>query len=432
MSDYYGKVRETAAWLKERFGKPPDVAIVLGSGLGELTRALNDAVTCAYADVPNWPASAVVGHAGQLVVGTIRGKRVAALSGRAHFYEGHDLRTVTFGVRALATFGVRTIILTNAAGGINLTFKPGTLMLMDDHINLLGSNPLVGPNDERFGPRFPDMTEVYSNRLRTIAVEAASSLGQPLARGIYVALHGPSYETPAEIRFLRTIGADAVGMSTVPEAIVARHMGLEVLGISCITNPAAGVLPKPLVHDEVMEVANRVRAEFSALPAAPESERRHGQRRSGPERRDERAWQPVLIDSGVQDTFAPEDGLLAAARAAREFAQAPYSRFKVGAALETVEGVLVTGCNIENATYGLTLCAERVALVKALSDGVNVFTRIAVVADTQAPTPPCGPCRQLLWEYCGDIEILLGNLQTLTGRYRLSSLLPLPFDRRLL
>jgi purine-nucleoside phosphorylase len=265
MSDYYTRVQETAAWLKKRYGAPPDVAIVLGSGLGEFTKALHPAVTCAYADVPNWPASAVVGHAGQLVVGTIRGKRVAALSGRAHFYEGHDLRTVTFGVRALATFGVRAIILTNAAGGINLTFKPGTLMLMDDHINLLGSNPLIGPNEERFGPRFPDMTEVYSNRLRTIAVEAAAALGQPLARGIYVALHGPSYETPAEIRFLRTIGADAVGMSTVPEAIVARHMGLEVLGISCITNPAAGVLPKPLVHDEVMETANRVRAEFSAL-----------------------------------------------------------------------------------------------------------------------------------------------------------------------
>jgi len=265
MSDYYGKVRETAAWLKERYGKPPDVAIVLGSGLGEFTRALNDAVTCAYADVPNWPASAVVGHAGQLVVGTIRGKRVAALSGRAHFYEGHDLRTVTFGVRALATFGVRTIILTNAAGGINLTFKPGTLMLMDDHINLLGSNPLVGPNDERFGPRFPDMTEVYSNRLRTIAVEAASSLGQPLARGIYVALHGPSYETPAEIRFLRTIGADAVGMSTVPEAIVARHMGIEVLGVSCISNMAAGILPQPLTEEEVIETTHRVRDQFIAL-----------------------------------------------------------------------------------------------------------------------------------------------------------------------
>jgi purine-nucleoside phosphorylase len=263
--DYHAKVHETAAWLKAHHGTPPDVAIVLGSGLGEFTRSLADAVTCAYGEVPHWPASAVVGHAGQLVVGTIHGRRVAALSGRAHFYEGHDLRTVTFGVRALAAFGVRTIILTNAAGGINLTFKPGTLMLIDDHINLLGSNPLVGPNEERFGPRFPDMTEVYSHRLRTIAVEAASTLGQRLARGVYVAVHGPSYETPAEIRFLRTIGADAVGMSTVPEAIVARHMGLEVLGISCITNPAAGVLPQPLVHDEVMAVANRVRGEFSAL-----------------------------------------------------------------------------------------------------------------------------------------------------------------------
>jgi cytidine deaminase len=173
------------------------------------------------------------------------------------------------------------------------------------------------------------------------------------------------------------------------------------------------------------------RSAVSGSPA-PEGERRQRQRREGGDRRDERAWQPVLLDTGPVDSFSPDEGLLIAARAAREFAQAQYSKFKVGAALETVEGVLVTGCNIENATYGLTLCAERVALVKALSDGVSVFTRIAVVADTQVPTPPCGPCRQLLWEYCGDIEILLGNLQTLTGRYRLSSLLPLPFDRRLL
>ena len=265
MPDYYTKVHETAGWLRQRHKTPPDVAIVLGSGLGGFTGGLTDAIADPYAEIPHWPASAVVGHAGQLVVGAVKGKRVAALSGRAHFYEGHDLRTITFGIRALAAFGVKTVILTNAAGGINLTFKPGTLMLIDDHINLLGSNPLVGPNDERFGPRFPDMTEVYSLRLRTIAAEAAAALGQPLARGIYVALHGPSYETPAEIRFLRTIGGDAVGMSTVPEAIVARHMGVEVLGISCITNPAAGVLPRPLVHDEVMEVANRVRAEFSAL-----------------------------------------------------------------------------------------------------------------------------------------------------------------------
>jgi purine-nucleoside phosphorylase len=265
VTEYFEKVQATAAWLRDRHGEAPGIGIVLGSGLGEFTRAMKAAVSCAYSDVPNWPASAVIGHAGQLVVGTIAGKRVAALSGRVHYYEGHDLRTVTFAIRAMAAFGVRTLILTNAAGGINLAFKPGTLMLMDDHINLLGSNPLVGPNEERFGPRFPDMTEVYSRRLRDIAMAAAANVGVALARGVYVAVHGPSYETPAEIRAFRTLGADAVGMSTVPEAIVARHMGLDVLGISCITNPAAGVLPQPLVHDEVMEVARRVRGEFSAL-----------------------------------------------------------------------------------------------------------------------------------------------------------------------
>ena len=263
--NYYDKVQEAAEAVKKHIGVTPDVAIVLGSGLGEFTSALRDAVTCAYGKIPHWPASAVVGHAGQLVAGTIGGKRVAALSGRAHFYEGHDLQTVTFGTRVLGVLGVRTLILTNAAGGINLDFDPGTLMLMDDHLNLMGSNPLVGPNDDRFGPRFPDMTTVYSLRLRQVAEDAARATGVPLARGVYAALHGPSYETPAEIRYLRAIGADAVGMSTVPDAIVARHMGMDVLGISCITNPAAGVLPQPLVHDEVMEVARRVRGEFCAL-----------------------------------------------------------------------------------------------------------------------------------------------------------------------
>jgi purine-nucleoside phosphorylase len=262
---YYDRVEGAAAWLRERYGSPPDVAVVLGSGLGEFTRALQEAVACAYEDVPNWPAPAVVGHAGQLVVGSMAGRRVAALSGRVHYYEGHDLQTVTFAVRALGLFGVRQIILTNAAGGISGQLTPGTLMVIEDHINLMGSNPLVGPNEARFGTRFPDMTEVYSRRLRDAALDAAEHLGVRLARGVYVAVHGPSYETPAEIRFLRTIGADAVGMSTVPEAIVARHMGIDVLGISCITNAAAGVLPTPLVHDEVMEVARRVRAEFSAL-----------------------------------------------------------------------------------------------------------------------------------------------------------------------
>jgi purine-nucleoside phosphorylase len=190
---------------------------------------------------------------------------VAALAGRSHAYEGHDLRTVTFGVRVLGLLGVKTLILTNAAGGVNTGFASGALMVIDDHINLIGDNPLVGPNDERFGARFPDMTEVYSRRLRRIADEAGAATGLTLPHGVYAALKGPSYETPAEIRFLRTIGADAVGMSTVPEAIVARLMGMEVLGISCISNMAAGVLPQPLHHDEVMETTRRVRGQFTAL-----------------------------------------------------------------------------------------------------------------------------------------------------------------------
>lgn len=265
MPEYFEKVAETAEWLKRHGGAPPDVAVVLGSGLGEFADSLEESKTFAYSDIPHWPASAVIGHPGKLVIGTLAGRRVAALAGRVHFYEGHDLRTVTFSIRAVGRLGVKSVILTNAAGGINLAFKPGTLMVIDDHINLMGSNPLVGPNDERFGPRFPDMTHVYAKRLRDLAGDAARARGLALAHGVYVALHGPSYETPAEIRYLRTIGADAVGMSTVPEAIVARQMGIEVLGISCITNPAAGVLPKPLVHDEVMEVARRVRAEFASL-----------------------------------------------------------------------------------------------------------------------------------------------------------------------
>jgi purine-nucleoside phosphorylase len=209
--------------------------------------------------------STIVGHSGRLVIGNIGKRRVAALAGRAHFYEGHNLSTVAFAVRVMGRLGVKQLILTNAAGGINTGFAQGALMIIDDHINLLGSNPLIGANDDRLGARFPDMSEVYSSRLRRIADDAAAAAGVPVTHGIYVATHGPSYETPAEIRFFRTIGADAVGMSTVPEAIAARHMGLEVLGISCITNMAAGVLPGPLNHDEVMETARRVRGSFIAL-----------------------------------------------------------------------------------------------------------------------------------------------------------------------
>jgi purine-nucleoside phosphorylase len=261
---YYSQVQDAVEFIKRR-APQPDVAIVLGSGLGDFASRLRDATVLPYGDLPHWPASNVVGHDGRLVVGTLAGKTVAALSGRVHFYEGHDLRTVTFATRVIASLGVRTLILTNAAGGVNTALTPGTLMVIDDHINFLGTNPLVGSNEDRWGARFPDMTEIYSARLRAIADEAAKEQTVPIGHGVYIAVHGPSYETPAEIRAFRTLGADAVGMSTVPEAIVARHMGVEVLGISCISNAAAGVLPQPLDHNEVMEVARRVRGAFASL-----------------------------------------------------------------------------------------------------------------------------------------------------------------------
>ena len=263
---YIEEVDEAVAAVRKRAGSAvPDVAIVLGSGLGDFAGQLTDAVSIPYGDLPHWPASKVIGHEGRLVIGALAGKRVAALSGRAHFYEGHDLRTVTFAARVIGRLGVKALILTNAAGGINTALTPGMLMIMDDHINLLGSNPLVGANEDQFGARFPDMSEVYSKRLRGLADSVAQAQGLRIGHGVYVAVHGPSYETPAEIRAFRTMGADAVGMSTVPEAIVARHMGVEVLGISCITNAAAGVLPQPLNHSEVMEVARQVRGAFAAL-----------------------------------------------------------------------------------------------------------------------------------------------------------------------
>jgi purine-nucleoside phosphorylase len=261
----YDRALEAAAFLQQRCGAPPEAAIVLGSGLGAFADTLLDAEMVPYDTLPHWPPAAVVGHPGKLAVGLSGGGRVAALAGRAHYYEGHPLSTVTFATRVLGVWGVRALVLTNAAGGVNTSFQQGALMVIDDHLNLFGANPLMGPNDARFGPRFPDMTEVYSARLRRMADDAAASLGLTLAHGVYAGLHGPSYETPAEIRFLRAIGADAVGMSTVPEAIVARHMGMEVLGISCITNMAAGVLPQPLDHAEVMETAARVRHAFTAL-----------------------------------------------------------------------------------------------------------------------------------------------------------------------
>lgn len=266
MSDLLQTLDNAVSVLRQRAGQVPDVAIVLGSGLGDFADTLQGATVLAYDAIPEWPSSAVVGHAGKLVVGThASGARVAALAGRAHLYEGHHVSRAVFGVRAMVRWGVPRIVLTNAAGGINTAFTQGALMLIDDHINLLGANPLVGPNVDALGERFPDMTYVYDRDLRRLALDAAASVGVPLQRGVYLATLGPSYETPAEIRAFRTLGADAVGMSTVPEAIAARHMGAAVAGISCITNPAAGVLDEPLRHEDVMDTAARVRGQFIAL-----------------------------------------------------------------------------------------------------------------------------------------------------------------------
>ncbi len=261
----YDAVAEADKTVQERIGDVPDVAVVLGSGLGAFAGSLTDPVVVPYSIIPHWPASKIVGHAGELVAGGIGGRRVLALSGRAHVYEGHAMAVATFATRVLGLLGVKVLILTNAAGGINTSFAQGALMLISDHINLMGTNPLVGPNDERFGARFPDMTMAYSPRLRQVAREAAEAIRIKVEEGVYIAVTGPSYETPAEIRAFRVMGADAVGMSTVPETIVARHMGMEVAGISCITNMAAGVLPEPLVHEEVLATTARVRDQFIAL-----------------------------------------------------------------------------------------------------------------------------------------------------------------------
>ena len=249
---------EAAAWIRAELGDPPETAVVLGSGLGGVASQLADSASRAYADIPHWPVARVVGHAGRLVAGRAGGRRVLALAGRVHGYEGHDPARVAFPIRVLGHLGVKQMILTNAAGGISPHLRQGVLMVIDDHINLTGGNPLRGPNDDRFGPRFPDMSEVYSKRLRALTDKAARERSVPLTHGVYLAVAGPSYETPAEIRAFRALGADAVGMSTVHEAIVARHMGLEVLGLSCISNLAAGLTPKTITSDEVIETTGQV------------------------------------------------------------------------------------------------------------------------------------------------------------------------------
>jgi len=261
----YERAEHATRIIRARTTVEPRIAVVLGSGLGGFADDFEEPVAIPYDEIPGFMRSTAQGHAGRLVIGKIDGIPVLAMQGRLHYYEGYSLEEVTFPVRTFGLLGIKTLVLTNASGGINVQLSEGALMVISDHLNLMGVNPLRGPNDERFGPRFPDMSAVYSPELQELVVEEAKAIGIEVRRGIYGALSGPSYETPSEIHLLRNLGADAVGMSTVPEAIVARHMGLEVLGISCITNMAAGISDEPINHEDVMATGDRVRETFTEL-----------------------------------------------------------------------------------------------------------------------------------------------------------------------
>ncbi|MBP3587742.1 MAG: purine-nucleoside phosphorylase [Clostridia bacterium] len=259
------QIRAAAEYIRSRTSLQPKIGMVLGSGLGNFADTLTDAIRIPFSEIPNFPRTSVEGHAGALVIGRKGRRAIAVLQGRVHYYEGRSQKEITLPIRVMAALGISTLILTNAAGGINTAYRPGDLMLICDHINLSGSNPLIGPNLDSFGPRFPDMTDLYNADLRAGIKEMAGFWGVRLREGIYAMCAGPNYETPAEVRMLRTLGADAVGMSTVPEALVAGHCGMKVIGISCITNMAAGVLPRKLSHDEVIETAAKAHGDFHNL-----------------------------------------------------------------------------------------------------------------------------------------------------------------------
>ena len=257
---------ETAAkFIQKKTRLRPKIALVLGSGLGAFADEFVQATRIPYSKIPHYPRSTAIGHAGQLVIGTVEGVEVAGMQGRVHLYEGYSAKELAFPIRVFARMGVKAIILTNAAGGVKREFIEGRLVVISDHINLLGVNPLAGPNEDKFGGRFPDMTAAYDKRFRELTLAEGRLLSINLGEGVYAAVAGPSYETPAEVRYLRSIGADLVGMSTVPEVIAARHSGLRVLGISCVTNAAAGVLDQPLDHKDVLETAERMKGEFTGL-----------------------------------------------------------------------------------------------------------------------------------------------------------------------
>jgi purine-nucleoside phosphorylase len=263
--DDYAHAGEAAEYIERQTALRPQIGLVLGSGLGAFADELQEHVSIPYGEIPNFPTSSAEGHAGNLVIGKVGNVPVAAMQGRVHFYEGHSMQRVTFPMRVFCRLGIRGVLLTNAAGGIGTQLKQGCLVVLRDHINLQGANPLMGSNDPRFGPRFPDMSEAYAKDWRALAIQEGKRAGMDIFEGVYAAVPGPSYETPAEIRFLRTIGADVVGMSTVAEVVVARHCGMKVLAISVVTNMAAGILDQPINHAEVLETGERIRGQFSQL-----------------------------------------------------------------------------------------------------------------------------------------------------------------------
>ncbi len=258
----YESVKKSADYIAGKIEKMPEIGLILGSGLGVLADEIENPVSIPYSDIPGFPVSTVQGHAGKLVIGQLSGKTVAAMQGRFHFYEGYTMETVTFPVRVMKLLGIEKLVVTNAAGGVNEQFSAGDLMLITDHINFTGTSPLIGANDERFGPRFPDMSSAYDKAYQEMAKQTAQQLGISIQEGVYFGLTGPTYETPSEVKMVRILGGDAVGMSTVPEVIIANHCSMRILGISCITNMAAGILDQPLDHGEVIETTERVKKDF--------------------------------------------------------------------------------------------------------------------------------------------------------------------------
>ncbi len=415
------QIYEAAEYIRQHISAIPKIAVILGSGLGEYADSLPQPQALPYADIPHFPTSTVPGHKGRFVFSNTDHVALVAMQGRFHYYEGYSLEQVTFPIRVLGMLGVHRLIVTNAAGGINPQFVAGDLMMIRDHINLIGDNPLRGPHYEEFGPLFPDMTEAYNREDSAVFQAVAQDLGIALKQGVYVGLSGPSYETPAEIRMLRTLGADAVGMSTVPEVIVANQMGMRVSGVSCITNMAAGIsmtdgVSLKLSHQEVMDTAERVRQHFIALLDSVI-----------------RQFDELRPSSTTQSETAPEEGqtqnLLRTAIEARLRAYAPHSEFLVGAAVLTRSGKIFPGCNIENSSYGATVCAEQVALLQAYAHGERDITRLLIVTDTSPPTPPCGICRQIIHELAGDAEIMLANLSGEKRCFRIAELLPEAFHK---